>query len=47
MLHVNKFEDADFKYDIISVLKFQPKIPNYSNFGPKFKDFYFWMKFCV
>ena len=40
-LHVNKFEDADFKCDI-NFLKVRPKILN-----PKFKDCYLWTKFCV
>ena len=35
-LQVKKFDDADFKYDT-SFLKFQLKIPNYGNFGPKLK----------
>ena len=45
-LHPDKFQDPNFKYGI-SFLKFQSKIPNYGNFGPKLKEFCFWTKFCV
>ena len=46
-LHVNKFEDADFKFDI-SFLKFQLKFNTQLRyFWSKFKDFYFWAKFCL
>ena len=39
-LHVNKFEDADFKFDI-SFLKFQAKISKYYNVRPIFKRVFF------
>ena len=40
ILHLDKFEVADFEYDNI-ISNFSPKIPKSSIFGPKFKGFYF------
>ena len=44
-LHVNKFENANFKYDF-RFLKSQPKMPNLRQIWSQIWDF-FWKKFCV
>ena len=44
ILQLDKFEGADFKYDIIFSISRQ-NIPKSGIFGPKFRNFYFFIKF--